>query len=106
MGRIRKVLAWTLSPGGSMHGLVRPELSAEQAAREQADFLREQNRLLEEIAGARSSTSSTAGKRSSVPVKEDHTCCLDCINLGCGLSIGGKVNWTSSASRCDCRKHH
>ena len=47
MGRIRKLAARTLSPGGSMHGLVRPESSAEQAAREHSDLLREQNRLLQ-----------------------------------------------------------
>lgn len=54
MGRIRKTLAWTLSPGGSMHGLVRPESSAELAARDQAELLREQNRLLAQIAGEQS----------------------------------------------------
>jgi hypothetical protein len=54
MGRIRKTLAWTFSPGGNMHGLVRPESSAEQAAGDLADLLREQNRLLAQIAGERS----------------------------------------------------
>ncbi|HEX9542911.1 MAG TPA: hypothetical protein VGA04_32735 [Streptosporangiaceae bacterium] len=52
MGRIRKTLAWTFSPGGNMHGLVRAESSAERAARETAEArqidAREQNRLLAE----------------------------------------------------------
>lgn len=52
MGRIRKTLAWTFSPGGNMHGLVRAESSAERAAREAAEAqqaqAREQVRLLEE----------------------------------------------------------
>ncbi len=47
MGRIRKTLAWTLSPGGSMHGLVKPESSAEESARETRALLEEQNRLLQ-----------------------------------------------------------
>lgn len=52
MGRIRKALAWTFSVGGDGPSLIRRESSAEQAAREHADLLREQNRLL-----ARSETS-------------------------------------------------
>lgn len=59
MGRIRKTLAWTLSPGGNMHGLVRAESSAEMSAREAAEArqahadaqqaeIREQNRLMAE----------------------------------------------------------
>lgn len=48
MGRIRKTLAWTFSPGGSMKGPIRAESSAERASREQAELLREQNRLLAE----------------------------------------------------------
>jgi hypothetical protein len=48
MGRIRKTLAWTFSPGGSMKGPIRAESSAERAAREHAELLREQNRLLAE----------------------------------------------------------
>jgi len=59
MGRIRKTLAWTFSPGGNMKGLVRAESSAERAAREaaearaaqsreQARLFAEQNRLLAE----------------------------------------------------------
>ena len=34
------------------------------------------------------------------------TCCLDCVNLGCDKSMGGEVDWTRSASRCDCQEHH
>lgn len=48
MGRIRKTLAWTFSPGGSMKGPIRAESSAERAAREHAELIREQNRLLAE----------------------------------------------------------
>lgn len=59
MGRIRKTLSWTLLPGGGMHGPVRAESSAEQAAREAAEAhqahaearqaeIREQNRLRRE----------------------------------------------------------
>jgi hypothetical protein len=48
MGRIRKALAWTLSPGGNMHGLVRAESSSEKAAREAAEAQKEQIRLLQE----------------------------------------------------------
>ena len=96
MGRIRKTLAWTLSPGGNMHGLVRAESSSERAAREQADLLREQNRLLAEV----------VGKRPSAKPKAALTCCLDCINQGCDKSMPGTVDWTRSASRCDCPTHH
>jgi hypothetical protein len=50
MGRIRKTLAWTFSPGGNMHGLVRAESSAEKAAREageaQQAHAQEQLRML------------------------------------------------------------
>jgi hypothetical protein len=40
MGRFRKLMSWTLSPGGTGNGLVRSESSAEQAAREQTELLR------------------------------------------------------------------
>ena len=50
MGRIRKTLAWTFSPGGDMRGPVRAESSAERAAREAAEAqqvqARDQLRLL------------------------------------------------------------
>lgn len=74
MGRIRKTLAWTFSPGGNMKGLVRAESSAERAAREAAEaratqareqsrLLAEQNRLLAEqnrlIAGQHQTSSAT-----------------------------------------------
>ena len=47
-------------PGGNMQGLVRPESSAERVAREQAELIREQNRLLAELAGKRLATTPNA----------------------------------------------
>jgi hypothetical protein len=96
MGRIRKTLAWTFSPGGNMKGPIRAESSAERAAREQAELLREQNRLL--AGGTRS--------RPRPASRDAMTCCLDCINQGCDTRMVGEVNWTRSASRCDCPLHH
>lgn len=46
MGRIRKTLRWITAPGGDGPSLIRAESSAEQAAREHTELLREQNRLL------------------------------------------------------------
>lgn len=46
MGRIRKALHWATAIGGDGPSLIRAESSAEQAAREHAALLREQNRLL------------------------------------------------------------
>jgi hypothetical protein len=50
-------------------------------------------------------TSSKVLANRSTALK-GHTLCLDCIYTGCGQGMSGMVNWTSSASRCDCRKHH
>jgi hypothetical protein len=63
MGRIRKSLAWALSPGGSGHGLVRPQSSAEKAAGQQSALLAEQNRLLGGTAPAASAVKGAGSGR-------------------------------------------
>jgi hypothetical protein len=54
MGRIRKTLAWTFSPAGTCT-VVRSESSSDQAARHVIDLLTEQNCLVGQIVGERSS---------------------------------------------------
>lgn len=69
MGRIRKTLAWTFSPGGNMKGPIRAESSAERAAREQAKLLQEQNRLLAKHnqLAARAAKPARAGSQARCP---------------------------------------
>jgi hypothetical protein len=63
MGRIRKTLAWTFSPGGNMKGLIRAEPSLDRAAREHAELIREQNRLLAELNWLLSGEAEEVSKR-------------------------------------------
>lgn len=47
-----------------------------------------------------------AQQRQLTTSKAKLTCCLDCVNRGCDKNMDGEVNWTRSASRCDCQAHH
>jgi hypothetical protein len=86
MGRIRKTLAWTFSPGGNMHGLIRAESSAERAAREAAEarqaqaqeqlrLLEEQNLLLTQVARSTANSSAAGTQPQTV------------IQLSCGHTV-------------------
>jgi hypothetical protein len=102
MGRIRKLAAWTFSPGGNMKGLVRAESSAERAAREHAELMREQNRLLAQQNRLLASPAPVGAQAAAGTMR----CCLECINLGCDQSMGGQVDWTRSPLLCGCPVHH
>lgn len=101
MGRIRKLAAWTLSPGGNMHGLVRAESSAERAAREQAELVKRQNDLLAQLARNSKQPAQPAPQAPSVA-----WCCRDCVTQGCDQAMTGDVRLTRAAAQCDCRVHH
>jgi len=102
MGYVRQVLGFI--PG------VRPWSSVERAAMEQAALAREQNRLLAQIVQQESAPAPVTGPSPDAPplvaTPGLPTCCLECVNRGCGKQLGGQVNWTRVASHCDCREHH
>ena len=97
MGRIRKTLAWITSPGGDMHGLVRAESSAETAAREQADEMRKQNRLLEAM----------ARNNGALPLRQAMACCEQCRAEGCDQAMPAvSITRVRTGLICDCAVHH
>jgi hypothetical protein len=83
MGRLRRTIAFAV-PG------VRPESSAEEAARVQTV-------LLAQIAGQLPGPVANGRKV---------TVCLGCVNRGCAKAMGGPARWTRSAPECDCPVHH
>jgi len=101
MGRIRKLAAWTLSPGGNLNGLVRAESSAERAARDQAELMKQQNELLAQLA-----RNQQPGQPPAPVPHAALVCCVDCINQGCDQTMIGQVGLTRAAAQCDCRVHY
>ena len=106
MGRIRKTLAITTTIATGGVPLVRWRSSAEKAAVNQSQLLKEQNDLLAKIA-----QDAKASPRPPTPVsvRLPHVgimCCLDCVNLGCDKKMADKIGWTRVASKCDCPDHH
>ena len=107
MGRIRKALSITsmIATGGALGTPVKWESSAEKSAKEQARLMKEQNQLLAQIARNGQSDAGTQ-IRPSIPGGNEIKFCVDCLNRGCGQSMGNDVGWTWDETRCDCLVHH
>ena len=112
MGRIRKALSITsvIATGGAIGTPVKWESSAEKAAREQAELIKEQNQLLAQIArnGQGAAPRATAPMRPAPRQTANQALmvCLDCLNAGCDKNMDGKVGWTRSTANCGCPVHH
>jgi hypothetical protein len=98
MGRIREAfsIASFLATSGNATP-VRWESSAEKAAREQAQLMSEQNRLLADIARQGQSREPVAAM----------ACCEECRRLGCDARMNAtSIAWVKTRLICDCATHH
>jgi Short C-terminal domain len=112
MGRIRKTLAWTFSPGGNMKGPIRAESSAERAAREAAEaqkaqadehrrLLEEQNRLLAAVARSATNTATKSEPETLIRLSCGHTAVIADPRTARWLAVEGDISYHCRTCNAD-----